>query len=245
MNIVEVRALVTRQGGKTIHEGLDLEVAAGEVLAIVGGSGSGKTTLLRVLLGLLRPVSGTVRVLGADPFSASKQERQELRARQGVLFQGGALFSAFSVHENVAFPLLESKALPRDIVDTIARLKITMAGLSLSDGPKLPAELSGGMVKRAALARALALDPELLFLDEPTSGLDPISSRAFCSLILEMRELLGLTVLMITHDPEVLEKVASEVAVIADKKIIAKGPMEAVSKVDHPFVRGFFASGAA
>lgn len=237
---ITLRGIVNRFGDHVVHDGIDLDVHGGEVLSLVGGSGSGKTVLLNCMIGLRRPTEGEVRIFGTALRGSERARGAALRQRTGVLFQQGALFSALTVAENVAFPLRELGHVEPAIVRQLVNLKLSMVGLDVRDGAKLPASLSGGMVKRAALARALALDPELLFLDEPTSGLDPLSSRAFVDLIAELREAFGLTVVMITHDLETLEAVSDRVAVLADRQIVALGPVEAVARVDHPFVREYF-----
>ncbi|MEM9300756.1 MAG: ATP-binding cassette domain-containing protein [Pseudomonadota bacterium] len=240
---IAVRGIVNRFGDHVVHNGIDLEVRPGEVLSVVGGSGSGKTVLLNCMIGLRVPTAGTVEVFG-EPLTGGVRERSRTTARHsGVLFQHGALFTALTVAENVGFPLRELDGFPRDLIRPIVNLKLFLAGLKPVDGERLPADLSGGMIKRAALARALARDPELVFLDEPTSGLDPLSARRFVALIAELRASLGLTVVMITHDRETLEAVSDRVAVLADRKLIALGPVEAVRQVDHPFIKDYFRDG--
>ncbi|MBP7712115.1 MAG: ATP-binding cassette domain-containing protein [Gammaproteobacteria bacterium] len=238
--VVEVRGLTTRLDGVTVHEALDLDVRRGEVLAIVGGSGTGKTTLLRAMVMLLRPAAGTVRLLGEDVRGASPAEASRLRERIGVTFQHGALFSSLSVLENVALPLREHTALPPALVRDIARLKLSLAGLPASAADKQPGELSGGMTKRAAVARALALDPEVLFLDEPTAGLDPDSASAFDELVLDLRDSLGLTVVMVTHDLDTLWRTADRVAFLGERRVIALDTMRGLCGLDHPLVKSFF-----
>lgn len=238
--VVEVRGLTTRLDGFTVHQNLDLDVHRGEVLAIVGGSGTGKTTLLRTMIMLHRPAAGTVRLLGEDVRGASPAEASRLRGRIGVTFQHGALFSSLSVLENVAFPLREHTALPPALVRDVARLKLALAGLPSSAADKQPGELSGGMTKRAAVARALALDPEILFLDEPTAGLDPGSASAFDELVLDLRDSLGLTVVMVTHDLDTLWRTADRVAFLGERRVIALDTMQGLSGLDHPLVKSFF-----
>jgi phospholipid/cholesterol/gamma-HCH transport system ATP-binding protein len=240
--IIEVSGLWNVVGGHTIHRGIDLEAQRGEILSIIGGSGAGKTTLLRSLIGLRRPTRGSVRVLGCDLASAGRVEQRAVRRRWGVLFQGGALFSALPVFDNLALPLRELHLLSEDAIRDLVMLKLDMVGLAASDAPKLPAQLSGGMVKRAALARALALDPELLFLDEPTSGLDPVSAAAFQALIRDLRRDLGLTVIMVTHDLDTLAVLSDRVAALADGELVAVGTLEEVRRVEHPFIREYFGS---
>lgn len=238
--VVEVRGLITRLDGVTVHEGLDLDVRRGEVLAIVGGSGSGKTTLLRAMVMLLPPAAGSVRLLGEDVTSASPAAAYRLRERIGVTFQHGALFTSLTVLENVALPLREHTALAPALVRDLARLKIALSGLPASAAGKYPAELSGGMVKRAAVARALALDPEVLFLDEPTAGLDPDSAAAFDDLVLELRDALGLTVVMVTHDLDTLWRTADRVAFLGERRVIALDTMRGLCRLEHPLVKAFF-----
>ena len=239
--VVEVQGLSTRFGDRVVHREIDLVVRRGEVLSIVGASGSGKTALLRQVIGLHRPQAGTVHVFGHDLYRSGARTQREIRSRWGVLFQGGALFSALDVFANVAFPLREQRTLPPDVVTDLVMLKLSLVGLHPADATKKPAELSGGMVKRAALARALALDPELLFLDEPTAGLDPVSAEAFQDLIRTLRRELDLTVVMITHDLETLAALSDRLCVLADQRVVAVGPLDEIARVDHPFVQEYFA----
>ncbi len=238
--VIRVKGLVSRFGSNVVHDGVDLEVRKGEILGLVGGSGAGKSVLLNALIGLRAPAEGTVEVLGVDVFAGSDAARRDLERRWGVLFQSGALFSALSVRENVGAPLIEHTRLPTRLVDEIADMKIAMTGLPASAGDLQPAELSGGMRKRAGLARAIAMDPELLFLDEPTAGLDPISAEAFDRLIRNLSDNLGLTVFMITHDLDSLYAICDRVAVIADKKIVAVAPVHELEKSDHPWIKEYF-----
>ena len=238
--VIDIRGLVTRFGSNVVHEGLDLALPAGEVLALVGGSGSGKTTLLRQVIGLLRPQQGQIRVFGRPLFSGDALADRQLRRRFGVLFQQGALFSALNVLENIAFPLRELRWLDRDAIHDLVMIKLAMVELEPQHAWLMPAELSGGMVKRVALARALALEPELLLLDEPTAGLDPDRSEAFVALIRRLREQLGLTVVLVTHDLDTLAALATQVAVLGERRILAYGPLDHVMKHDHPFIRSFF-----
>ncbi|WP_116293988.1 ABC transporter ATP-binding protein [Cupriavidus taiwanensis] len=238
--VIEVRNLVKRFGKAVVHDHVDLDVYRGEVLSIVGGSGSGKTVLLRQIVGLERPTSGTIKVFGEDPARLGPAQLQALRSRWGLQFQRGALFSALSVIDNIALPLRELRALPDNLICQAALLKLQLVGLSARDADKMPADLSGGMIKRVALARALSLEPELLFLDEPTAGLDPMASDDYVALIRELRRELGLTVVMITHDLDTLVALSDRVAVLADHKVIAAAPIPQVVEVDHPFIREYF-----
>ena len=234
-----VRRLVSRFGEHTIHDGVDLTVRKGEVLGVVGGSGTGKTVLLNTIIGLRPPDGGEVRVFGMNPHGAAN-ERAAIDRRWGVLFQQGALFSSLTVKDNVAAPLHEHTNLPPALIGELAELKIALAGLPSEAAGKFPAELSGGMRKRASLARALALDPELLFLDEPTAGLDPIGGEAFDTLIRNLSDSLGLTVFMITHDLDSLYAICDRVAVLADKKMVAVGPISELETSDHPWIMEYF-----
>ena len=237
---IEVRGLVSRFGDHVVHDGLDLTVNAGEVLGVVGGSGSGKSVLLRTIIGLKRPDGGEVRLFGHDTGEISYSQWSGIERRWGVLFQHGALFTALTVKENIMAPMREHTDLSLSEQDELADLKIALVGLPISAGSLKPAELSGGMIKRAALARALALDPELVVLDEPTSGLDPIGAAAFDDLIRDLSESLNLTVFMITHDLDSLYAITDRVAVIADKKIVADGPVAELERSEHPWIREYF-----
>lgn len=237
--VIRVRGLVTRFGKQVIHDGLDLDVRRGEVLGVVGGSGTGKSVLMKEILGLIRPADGRIEMLGHDTATLSDDERVALKARTGVLFQDGALFSSLSVAENVMVPLKEHTDLPRPLIKELARIKIAMAGLPPNAGPKLPSELSGGMRKRAGLARALALDPEILFLDEPTAGLDPIGAAAFDELIRNLQRSLGLTVFMVTHDLDSLTTICDRIAVLVEKRIKV-GTLDELLRDDHPWIRDYF-----
>ncbi len=238
--IIEVRNLVKRYGDNVVHDGLNLDVYRGEVLSIVGGSGTGKTVLLRQIVGLDTPTSGTIRVFGENPASLTAAQLQALRNRWGLQFQRGALFSALSVIDNIALPLREMRALPDNLICQASLLKLQLVGLSARDADKMPSDLSGGMIKRVALARALALEPELVFLDEPTAGLDPMASDDYVALIRELRRELGLTVVMITHDLDSLVALSDRVAVLADRKVLVAAPIPEVIQVDHPFIREYF-----
>jgi phospholipid/cholesterol/gamma-HCH transport system ATP-binding protein len=238
--VIEVRDLVTRFGTHVVHEGLDLDVYRGEVLGVVGGSGTGKSVLLRAIVGLKRPDAGSVRVFGTDVLHASETERAAIERRWGVMFQDGALFSALTVLQNVEAPMREQLHLGAGIRSALAALKVAMAGLPLDAGAKFPSELSGGMRKRAGLARALALDPEIVFLDEPTAGLDPIGAAAFDELIRKLTDALGLTVFLVTHDLDSLHAIADRIAVLSQKKVLVTGTMQDMLEVDDPWVREYF-----
>lgn len=238
--VVEVRGLTTCLGGSCVHEDLDLDVGAGEVVGIVGGSGSGKTTLLRAIIMLLRPRAGSIRLLGEEVIGISAERALRLRERIGVMFQHGALFTSLTVLENVAVPMQEHTELSGALIRDIARMKIALAGLPDDAGGRYPSELSGGMVKRAAVARALALDPEVLFLDEPTAGLDPQSAAAFDDLVVDLRDSLGLTVVMVTHDLDTLWRTTDRVAFLAQRRVLATGTMAELCRLDHPLVQAFF-----
>jgi phospholipid/cholesterol/gamma-HCH transport system ATP-binding protein len=238
--VIEVQDLVSQFGDHVVHDGLNLTVRKGEVLGIVGGSGAGKSVLLNTLIGLRRPDKGTVKVFGIDVNKATTAQRRQIEARWGVLFQSGALFSSLSVRENVAAPLHEHTRLSSRQINDLSDLKIALTGLAPSAGDLRPAELSGGMRKRAGLARAIAMDPELLFLDEPTAGLDPIGAEAFDTLVRNLSQSLGLTIFMITHDLDSLYAVCDRVAVIADKKIIAIAPIAELERSTHPWIHAYF-----
>jgi phospholipid/cholesterol/gamma-HCH transport system ATP-binding protein len=237
---IEVRGLVSRYGDNVIHDGLDLVIPRGQVVGVVGGSGAGKSVLLNTIIGLREPQGGSVKVFGQDIRYAKRRQWTAIERRWGVLFQQGALWSNLTVKENVAAPMLEHTGMSRDEIGELADLKIALAGLPAGAGALKPSELSGGMIKRASLARALALDPELLFLDEPTSGLDPISAGAFDTLIHELSDGLRLTVFMITHDLDSLYEITDQVAVIADKKVVAMAPVRELENNDHPWIQSYF-----
>ena len=239
--VISIRNLVTGFGSQIIHDGLDLDVRRGEILGVVGGSGAGKSVLMRTIIGLNQPRSGTITVLGNNVMESDAAATKDLRRRWGVLFQEGALFSSLTVVENIEVPMREFLHLPEALMDELAGYKVAMVGLPADAGPKYPSELSGGMKKRAGLARALSLDPQLLFLDEPTSGLDPISAAAFDELIKVLSQTLGLTVFLITHDLDTLHAICDRVAVIADRKVLAVGTIPELLRVDHPWLREYFA----
>ncbi|HBG29135.1 ABC transporter ATP-binding protein [Candidatus Macondimonas diazotrophica] len=238
--VIELRGIVTRFGRQVVHDGIDLRMQRGEVLGLVGGSGSGKTTLLREMIGLQRPSEGTVIAFGESLLDARGSHAAALRQRWGVLFQHGALFTALTVADNIALPLRELRVLDEALIRELVRLKLAMVGLKPEDGRRYPAELSGGMIKRVGLARALALDAELLLLDEPTSGLDPVASELFVDLIAELRTTLGLTVALVTHDLDTLVDLCDRIAVLADRKLIVIGTLEEVVACDHPFIQSYF-----
>jgi phospholipid/cholesterol/gamma-HCH transport system ATP-binding protein len=238
--IIRVRGLRNAFGARVVHEALDLDVRQGEILGVVGGSGAGKSVLLRSIIGLHRPDAGRVEVFGEEIQHLGEKEGIDLRRRWGVLFQNGALFSSLTVAENVQVPLREFCRLPPALMNEIAAFKIGLVGLTPEAGPKFPSELSGGMRKRAALARALALDPLLLFLDEPTAGLDPIGAAAFDQLTQQLHRALGLTVFLITHDLDTLHAICDRVAVLADGRVLAVGTIAELLELDHPWVQEYF-----
>jgi phospholipid/cholesterol/gamma-HCH transport system ATP-binding protein len=238
--VIEMRDVSTRFGDHVVHSGINLDVRRAEIFAVIGGSGSGKSTLLREMILLQRPNSGTIRVLGMDLATLSDDEALAMRQRWGVMFQHGGLFGSLTVSENIGLPLREHTELGNPLIDEIAAWKLAMAGLKPEVGGQYPTELSGGMMKRASLARALALDPELLFLDEPTAGLDPDSAAGVDELVLKLRDLFGLTIVMITHDLDLLWQVADRVAVLAEGKVQGIGSMDELSRMDDPAIRLFF-----
>jgi phospholipid/cholesterol/gamma-HCH transport system ATP-binding protein len=238
--VIEIRNLSTRFGAQVVHRDINLTVYRGEVLAIVGGSGSGKTTLLRQILGLEKPAGGEVHVFGERLSSADTEKMVRLRRRWGVLFQQGALFSALNVYDNVALPLRELKTLDEALIRDLVCLKLALVGIESEHCSKMPAELSGGMVKRVSLARALAVEPELLFLDEPTAGLDPDRSEGLVQLISSLRHDLDLTVVMVTHDLDTLLALSDRVAVLYEQRLIAVGRIDEVVGSPHPFIKAFF-----
>jgi phospholipid/cholesterol/gamma-HCH transport system ATP-binding protein len=238
--VIKLRGIRNQFGRQVVHEDLDLDVYRGEILGVVGGSGTGKSVLLRTIAGLQRPAAGSVDVLGTDVLNADEDTRQKLESRWGVMFQDGALFSSLTVRENVEVPMRAIPGLDPQIRGDLADLKISMVGLQYLAGDKYPSELSGGMRKRAGLARALALDPDIVFLDEPTAGLDPIGASAFDQLIRGLSHSLGLTVFLVTHDLDTLHATCDRIAVLAERKVLVTGSMADMLKVDHPWVHEYF-----
>jgi phospholipid/cholesterol/gamma-HCH transport system ATP-binding protein len=238
--VIKVRGLVNRFGPQVVHDNLDIDVWRGEVLGIVGGSGTGKSVLLRTIVGLNKPAAGSIEVLGVDVLNGPAKERRAVERRWGVAFQDGALFSSLTVLQNVMAPMREHLDLSPRLMTALGELKISLVGLPPLSCGKLPSELSGGMRKRAALARALALDPEIVFLDEPTAGLDPIGAAAYDDLIGELTRSLNLTVFMVTHDLDSLYAICDRVAVLAENRVLVEGPIEEMTKVDHPWVQEYF-----
>jgi phospholipid/cholesterol/gamma-HCH transport system ATP-binding protein len=235
-----VRGVTVSFGQQTVLENLDLDVYRGEILGFVGASGAGKSVLLRTVLGLNKKQAGTIRLFGVDLDEASEAERMQIDMRLGVLFQHGALFSALTVQENIQVPMREYLDLPQKLMDELARLKIELVGLAPDSAAKFPSELSGGMIKRAALARALALDPDLVFLDEPTSGLDPIGAAEFDELVEKLRDTMGLTVYMVTHDLDSLFSACDRIAVLGKKKVLIEGTIEEMLASEEPWVKSYF-----
>lgn len=238
--VVEMRGIETRFGDKLVHDHIDVTVYRGEIFAIVGGSGSGKSTLLREMLMLQKPVAGSIRVLGEELADLPENQLRKLRRRTGVLFQYSALFGALTVLENIALPLREHTRLSQRLIGEIASVKLALVGLAPETGRLQPNQLSGGMHKRVGLARAIALDPELLFLDEPGSGLDPISADALDDLVLQLKRSLGLTIIMVTHDMDSLWRVADRVVILGEARVLATGSMENLSRSRHPSIAPFF-----
>ena len=236
--VLRVESIVTRFGRAVVHDGVSFAVARGEIVALIGGSGSGKSVLLKEAIGLSRPTAGSIQLLEADVWGSTREELNALRRRFGMLFQDGALFSSLSVAENIAVPFREHTDLPDALIAPLVGFKLSLVGLPADTGGKRPAELSGGMRKRVALARALALEPEVVFLDEPTSGLDPINARAFDDLVRALRDSLGLTVFIVTHDLDSL-------LVLAEGKVIADGPVPEVKAMAHPWIKEYFSARAA
>ena len=238
---IRIRGIINRFGEQTVHDGVDLDVRNGEILGVVGGSGTGKSVLMRSIIGLKTPEAGEIDIFGESMLNSDEDASLAIRKRWGVLFQGGALFSTLTVAENVQVPLREFyPQLDQTLLDQIASYKVVLTGLPAGAGPKFPSELSGGMKKRAGLARALALDPVLLFLDEPTAGLDPIGAAAFDELTLSLKKTLGLTVFLITHDLDTLYAICDRVAVLADQKVIAVGTIPELLALDHPWIQEYF-----
>jgi phospholipid/cholesterol/gamma-HCH transport system ATP-binding protein len=238
--IIRVRGLINRFGPKTVHEDLELEVKRGEILGVIGGSGTGKSVLMRSIVGLHTPNAGEIEVFGQRMDQLSRDERVKVERRWGVMFQDGALFSTMTVRENVMAPMVEHTKIPEALMRELADLKIRLAGLELEAAPKRPADLSGGMRKRAALARALSLDPELLFLDEPTAGLDPIGAAKFDELVRSLSQSLGLTIFLVTHDLDTLAATCDRIAVLSDGKVLAIGPLDEVRQNPHPWIKDYF-----
>ena len=240
MNAIEVDSVVTRFGAHTVHDGVSFSVPRGKIVALIGGSGTGKSVLLREIIGLLRPASGRIRLLGTDVWSVPEHELDALRRRLGMMFQDGALFSSLTVAQNVATPLIEHAKVPQQLLAPLVQLRIALAGLPADAAGRMPSELSGGMRKRAAIARALALEPELLFLDEPTSGLDPVTARGFDKRVRFLSDELGLTVFMVTHDLDTLLGIVDRAIVLAGGKVIAEGTLEEVRRIDNPWLHSYF-----
>jgi phospholipid/cholesterol/gamma-HCH transport system ATP-binding protein len=237
---ISVRNLIVGFGEKNVLDGLSLDVRRGEILGLVGASGGGKSVLLRTIIGLIPPRRGRIAIMGAETDYEDTAAMQDIGRHWGILFQQGALFSSLTVQQNVQFPMRENLEISQTLLDELATAKLEMVGLSPDDGNKFPSELSGGMTKRVALARALALDPEIVFLDEPTSGLDPISASDFDALISTLQQTLGLTVFMVTHDLDSLNTVCDRVAALSDGKIVEVGPIEQLVRSQHPWVRSYF-----
>jgi phospholipid/cholesterol/gamma-HCH transport system ATP-binding protein len=242
--VIDLRGIVTRFGSQTIHKGLDLQVRRGDLMALIGGSGTGKSVLLREIVGLQRPTEGSVNLLGTDVWRASDEALAATRKRFGMMFQEGALFSSLSVADNVATPIREHLDLPEPLIEELVRLRLSLAGLPPDAASKMPSQLSGGMRKRAAIARAIALEPEVLFLDEPTSGLDPITARAFDALLEFLNRDLGITVLVVTHDLDTLLGIARRIVVLGRGQVIADGSVQEITAVDDPWIQSYFSSRA-
>jgi phospholipid/cholesterol/gamma-HCH transport system ATP-binding protein len=238
--VIEVDSIVTRFGAQTVHDGVSFSVPRGQIAAVIGGSGTGKSVLLREIIGLQRPTEGRVRLLATEVWDAPEDELAALRRRFGMMFQDGALFSSLNVAQNVATPLIEHANVPPHLLGPLVRLRIALAGLPAEAAIKMPSELSGGMRKRAAVARALALEPEVLFLDEPTSGLDPITARAFDQLLRFLCDDLGLTILLVTHDLDMLVGIVDRAIVLSKGKVIADGTVKEVMQVDDPWLQSYF-----
>ncbi len=243
--VIEVVNLQTRFGNTFVHRDLNFTIEKGTIAAVIGGSGCGKSTLLREIIGLQRPTWGQIKVFGKNIWELKAEEVQLIRSRFGVLFQNGALFSTLTAGENIALPLVEQKKLGRDLIERLVQLRLNLVGLSPDTAQKMPSELSGGMKKRVALARALALEPELLFLDEPTSGLDPISARALDNLVYTLSTSLGLSVFMVTHDLDTISSIAQQIIILEGGHVIANGTLSEVIQGDHPWIKNYFSSRAA
>ncbi|RMB02719.1 ABC transporter ATP-binding protein [Eilatimonas milleporae] len=239
-SVIRVRGLMTAFGTQVVHDGLDLDVRRGEILGVVGGSGTGKSVLLKAITGLVHPVAGTIEIDGVDQSDADSGAAMRSKRDWGVLFQDGALFTSLTVGQNIQVPMREHFHLSQNLMDDLALSKIAMVGLPLDAASKFPSDLSGGMRKRAALARSLALDPHILFLDEPTAGLDPIGAHAFDQLIAELKDSLDLTVFLVTHDLDTLVGVCDRIAVLGNKRILINAPLEDVARFDHPWVQDYF-----
>lgn len=238
--ILEVDAIVTRFGEQAVHDGVSFTLKRGTLAALIGGSGTGKSVLLREIIGLQRPTSGSIRLLGTDVWQDTEQELNQMRRRFGMMFQDGALFSSMTVAQNVAVPLVEHARVPPAMLDPLVKLRLAQAGLDPDAGEKMPSELSGGMRKRAAIARALALEPEVLFLDEPTSGLDPTTARAFDALVRSLVDDLGITVFLVTHDLDTLLTVVDRIIVLGDGKVLADGSIDQILDTDNEWIQAYF-----
>jgi phospholipid/cholesterol/gamma-HCH transport system ATP-binding protein len=243
--VLEVNSIVTRFGSEVIHDGVSFSVKGGEVVALIGGSGTGKSVLLKEVIGLMRPCGGEVHLLGTDVWNSSEEKMNALRRRFGMLFQDGALFSSLTVAENIAVPFREHTDLSADIISSLVGFNLDLVGLTADTGRKSPAQLSGGMRKRVALARALTLEPEILFLDEPTSGLDPVGARAFDKLVRVLSDSFGLTVFLVTHDLDTLLSIIDRAIALSGGRVIADGPVDEVMRIDHPWIRDYFSARAA
>jgi phospholipid/cholesterol/gamma-HCH transport system ATP-binding protein len=243
--VLEVNSIVTRFGSEVIHDGVSFSVKGGEVVALIGGSGTGKSVLLKEVIGLMRPCGGEVHLLGTDVWNSSEEQMNALRRRFGMLFQDGALFSSLTVAENIAFPFREHTNLSADIISSLVGFSLDLVGLTADTGSKSPAQLSGGMRKRVALARALTLEPEILFLDEPTSGLDPVGARGFDKLLRVLSDSFGLTVFLVTHDLDTLISIIDRAIALSGGRVIADGPVDEVMRIDHPWIRDYFSARAA
>jgi phospholipid/cholesterol/gamma-HCH transport system ATP-binding protein len=240
MSVITMQNIVTRFGDKVIHDGVNLNVESGEIYGILGGSGSGKTLLIKEMIMLLEPTEGEINILGYNLADISYHQAQELRQKWGILFQFGALYSSLNVAENIAIAINEYTDTPKQLINEIVATKLNMVGLSPQVASLYPSQLSGGMIKRVALARALAMDPRVLFLDEPTSGLDPIGAREFDKLIVELRDLLDITIVIITHDLDSIFSIIDRFSILADKRVIAQGRLDEVLSINHPFIEQFF-----